>query len=248
MANPAHNERYVTVEDDRIGLDRANVRPHDQIELPRDNESQPGLPTVDTTDGDFSKRHRLREKRDHAKDRLKKVMHIGHGNDNVVDGDAPVLAPSVHDKSNSRLVQGLPKHEKTTMQDGVHNPIDTIKEKVSGHGSHQAAVNIAAKEISHGEEVDLVRAHDRLMDARSDTERLQAVQDVDALLKERQNAFVRWSMDRHVTKLRKLPKSSFPRKTAADFERMDPIEGRVMDWRGYLTYVRLQCMRLTNSY
>jgi hypothetical protein len=242
MADAVRNEGYVTVDNNKIGLDRANIKPHDRIELPRKSEVGIDIGAVEQRDSDSSKRERLREKKDHAKDKLKRVMHIHNEKDSGQDAGhhGPVLAPAVDKPSDSRLVHDLQKPEKTTMNDLVHNPIDTVKNKVSGQGSHQAAANIAAKEISHGEEVDLVRAHDRLDNAENETERLLAVQDLDALMKERQNMFVRWTMDRHVTKVRRLPKHSFAKRSAADFEKIDPVEGRVMDWRGYLQHVSIR--------
>jgi hypothetical protein len=242
MESSAPNqERYVTVDDEDIGLDRANIRPNEVIELPQHDETAPALESSLSADNDhdLSKRERLRERKDHAMDKIKKVLHVQQGKSEVerAGDDAPILAPTVDEPSDSRLVQDTPKPVKKTMKDLVHNPVDTAKEKASGQGSHQAAANIAAKEISHGEEVDMVRAHDRFQNAQTVEGRQIAEQHLDTLIEGRQNMFVRWTMDRHLTKVRRLPREGIRRKTAADFEKVDPIAGRVMDWRGYFQHV-----------
>jgi hypothetical protein len=252
MANTVPRQDFVNV--DNVGLDRSNILPHGQIQLPKDETPgggtlppqgfQPGVahppatlpPRVDTAHH-LSTREKLREKKDHAKDKLKDAFHIRKDSVEPEVHEGAILANSVEQTNDSRLEHDLPQHEKKTTKDLIHDPVNTIKEKVTGQGSHQAAANIAAKEIPHGQEVDLVRAHDRVNRAQTDAERLLAIQDLDKLVKERQDMFVRWTMDRHVTKVRRLPKENFPKKTVADFERWDPVEGKVMDWRGYLAHV-----------
>ncbi|KAF2743486.1 hypothetical protein M011DRAFT_471419 [Sporormia fimetaria CBS 119925] len=259
MAGNVHKQ-FVNVDDEQIGLDRSNINPHGQMQLAKDD--QPDFTPTRTTDlntsrrastgfressEDHSKREKIKEKTDHAKHKLKKALHIKQDSVHSTASDgptdaagnrvpAPILAESVQDPSQSRYEHELPQNEKKTMKDLVHDPVNTVKEKVTGEGSHQAAANIAAKEIPHGQDVELVRAHDRLQQAHTETERLLAIQDMDELIRERQNMFVRWTMDRHITKLRRLPKGSFPKKTMADFTRKDPTQGTVTDWRGYMQH------------
>ncbi|KAF2116023.1 hypothetical protein BDV96DRAFT_573204 [Lophiotrema nucula] len=118
----------------------------------------------------------------------------------------------------------------------AHNPVDTVKSAISGQGSHQVAANIAAKEISHGEDVELLRSEDRVKNAGTEAETRIAVHEFDGLMQERQSMFVRWTMDRHVTKLRRLPLESFEPKTAAQFRTMNSRGEDVMDWSAYRTY------------
>lgn len=239
-----HQSSYVNVDTHKVGLDRGHVLPHETIELPRDNEPLPGdasKPAVQENEHvDPSKREKLREKKDHAKEKLKKVLHLHHETaaDQYHDYEAPVLAEPPDEKSDSRLVYDPPaQDEKKTFKDFVHHPVSTVKESVQGEGSHEAAANIAAKETPHGKDVDLVRAHDRVENAQTETEKLLAIRDFDQLVRERQNLFIRWTVDRHITKLRRLPRDEFPRKRMRDFERWDPVEGKVVDWRGYLSNV-----------
>ena len=116
--------------------------------------------------------------------------------------------------------------------------------KVSGQGNHQMAANIAAKEISHGQEVDLLNAHDRVENAETETEKVLAIQDLEKLMKERQTMYVRWTMDRHVTKCRVLPRETSVRKSRSEFETKNDQGETKLDWEAYGTHASLTCRRL----
>jgi hypothetical protein len=123
------------------------------------------------------------------------------------------------------------------LKDIAHDPIDTVKSKVSGQGGHQVASNLVAKEISHGREVQLVQAHDKIPRARTETERLLAIKNVDEMLAARQDMFVRWTMDRHVTKVRILPRHNVYLKPRREFIRKDSDGKKKMDWEVYVVHV-----------
>ena len=105
-----------------------------------------------------------------------------------------------------------------------------------GTAGHQISSKIAVKEIPHGQEVELVRAHDALLRSRNDTERLMAIENINELLQTRQDQFVRWTIDRHVQKVRLLPPKSVPWKTQEDFTRARNGKKEV-DWLAYGEHV-----------
>lgn len=224
-----------------LGLDRTRINAQDQIQLI--SESPEREPNVDggagfieyhndhpgQADVGLSKRKRLSIK-------AKNLLHIG-SDPTAPEAKGPVLADAPDSVSKSRLVSDAPTKESHTLSDLVHNPVETVKSKVTGTSGHQAAANLVAKEISHGREVELVQAHEDIARAKTDRERLLAIQNVDELVKARQDMFVRWTMDRHVTKVRMLKKPTESMKPRAEFV-MKQADGKErMDWAGYVAHV-----------
>jgi hypothetical protein len=167
----------------------------------------------------------------------KKAFHIGNDLSNKPLPAAPVLADAPPTDSHSRLVYDPPPKENNKLKDLAHDPIDTVKSKVTGQGGHQAASNLAAKEISHGREVELVWAHDEIARARTETERLLAIENMDKMMAARQDMFVRWTMDRHVTKVRILPRNTVRLKNRTEFVVKGVGGKEKMDWEGYIVHV-----------
>jgi hypothetical protein len=115
--------------------------------------------------------------------------------------------------------------------------VDTTRKKFTKESSHEVAANIAAKEVSHGQEVDLIRAEDAVQNAKTDAERTVALQNRDDLIKQRQTLYIRWTLDRHVTKVRILPQETFVRKPRTEFEFKNE-QGKVeTDWHAYCHHV-----------
>jgi len=133
------------------------------------------------------------------------------------------------------------------MKDFMQNPVDTIKSEVSDQGNQEVAANIAAKEVSHGIEVDLIRAHDAVGEATTERARLLAINDVSKLMKERQGTYARWSLDRHVTKIRVLPRETMVKKSQAEFRKQDSRGKIVTDWHAYGAHVRTISVVLGHS-
>ncbi|THY78123.1 hypothetical protein D6C94_01463, partial [Aureobasidium pullulans] len=77
----------------------------------------------------------------------------------------------------------------------------------------------------------------RVEHAETDDEKITAVHERDWLVKERQNTYVRWTMDRHVTQCRPLPRDAFVRKSRSAFEHKTIDEGTVIDWKAYGTHL-----------
>jgi hypothetical protein len=251
LKQPLHSSLAITGEMDAtkelvqldgldIGLDRSNITTEDQIQLPRLDHDDSSSDNTQAEPESRSSSHlinSLKERKHHAGVKIRKTLHISKATDNLAS-QSPVLANSGDEPpSKSRLVYPLPPPDKTTMKDFLHNPVDTVKSKVSDQGNQEVAANIAAKEIAHGEEVDLVKAHDAVGRAETESERLLAIQDVKRLMKERQSTYARWSLDRHVSKIRVLPKTTMVRRAQAEFQTKD-VRGQVTtDWNAYGRHV-----------
>ena len=232
-----------------IGLDRAAIDANGQIQLPEsqspssgpddslrdagmqaENESAPSsLAHVLSSDG---------ERSHDALAKLKITLNPSKGSA-ALGSEAPVLADSSDGQSGSRLVHELPAPEKPTFKDFLHHPIKTTKSKISKQGNHQVAAQIAAKEVPHGQEVDLVNADTAVEHATTADEKQSAVQELSGLMEARQKTYVRWTLDRHVTKVRALPRDTFARKPRKDFETKDAGGNVVVDWEAYSQHVRI---------
>lgn len=242
------NDEYVTADADAIGLDRANIHREGRIELPEKPPKSSQDHRVDEEEEEkkkYSTLHRVRvsisEKKHDTAIKIKKTLHISDHTHSSVDDqlkqDESALADPVTDHSHSRLKEKLPVPEKATVKDFLHNPIEVTKEKLDSHGNEQVAANIAASEISHGQEVDLLNAQSDMLRARTSEEKKKAKETFEELLKERQNMFVRWTLDRHITKVRIMPKTTFVKKTRREFEKRDPVGNVAIDWKAYGEHV-----------
>ena len=254
------NEGSVPVDALNIGLDRAAINKDGQIQLPKKHEHLHNGPgsvqpvkhqedvkhvridsaTVQSPTS-HSKLDSLKERTHETSSKIKKALHIrktsadsGRNSDNP-----PAILNTVNENSDSRLMNKLPEPEKRTMHDLVHNPVETVKSKVSGEGNHQVAANIAAKEVPHGQEVDLVNAQTAVERARTESERLLAIDNLAELMKDRQSTFARWTLDRHVTKLRVIPKETFVLKPKEAFM-VKNVRGEIeFDYKAYWKHVKI---------
>ncbi|KAF2637909.1 hypothetical protein P280DRAFT_520509 [Massarina eburnea CBS 473.64] len=232
----ATDEEYTLVSGGNIGLDRADINQHGQIELP---EKSPRTSHAhhESLDEDEGRLHRVRvsisEKKHDAATKIRKTLRISKPPSTIVDDELQkndsMLANPVTEASESRLREQLPVPEKATVKDFLHHPVDTAKDKVSNQGNHEIAANIAAREVSHGQDVDLLHAHEELQGAETRAAEEKAEATLEELVKERQNMFVRWTLDRHITKVRILPKNSIAWPGKDDFVGNDGV----VDWRAY---------------
>jgi hypothetical protein len=230
----------VLVDEFEVGLDRSNINKNEDIQLPVSQAKKTdSIENHAETDIDRSSAHHMVDSIKHHKHKagikIRKTLHIGKVSDDM-SHETTVLANKPDEKSDSRLVYDAPKPDKTTVKDFIHDPIDTISSKISGQGNQQFASNIAAKEVSHGEEVDLIRASEAAENAVSDAARLLAIKDLSKLMEERQATYVRWTFDRHITKVRELPRETMVLKPRTAFETYNP-QGVVIDWTAYGKHV-----------
>lgn len=220
--------------------DRAIINEEGRVQL-----TDPVTPDPPISPTHHSLKDSLNERRHSAAAKARKVLHISKSSDTSTSN--PILANDSTAKSDrSRLGHDLPEPSSVSVDDLLHHPIDTIKDKISAQSSQQAAANIATKEISHGQEVKLVQAEDRVREAATERERAIAAQERDALIRERQNIYVRWTMDRHVAQCRVMPKH-IGKKSRSDFEHKTLDGATVVDWRAYGTHVRCKLRCFSNN-
>jgi hypothetical protein len=231
-------KELVEVDEGDIGLDRSNITHQNQIQIPRLDENSGNHADHAQPEAHSSSKlvNTLKDRKHHAAVKIRKTLHISKATDDL-SSQSPVLANTTDEQSDSRLVHQLPIPDKPTLKDFMHNPVETVKSKVSDQGNQQVAANIAAKEIPHGEEVDLINAHDAVSRARTENEKLMAIQDVKRLMKERQSTYARWTLDRHVTHIRVLPRDTMVRKPQTEFQKKDVHGQIVTDWNAYRNHV-----------
>lgn len=231
----------VLVNEFEVGLDRAKITTSAQIQLPEShNTSEESANVALESDSPLSSTQNVKEsiklKKHKAGIKIRKTLHIGRASDDF-DLTATAIAGTKEEASQSRYETNPPEPDKPTFKDFLHNPVDTVKQKVSEQSNRQIAGQITAKEIPHGDEVDLVHASEAVEDAKDDAQRLLAIQDLSKLMKERQATYARWTLDRHVTKVRLLPREQIRLKPRSDFEKYNPQEGLVIDWKAYGQHV-----------
>lgn len=239
-------ESFVPVSAEEAGLDRTIINSSGQVQLISDPsesptkdgtnssltdnsdiELHPGELDVADTKAPSSKRKRL----------LGKVKDLVHSTKHEEVTTAPVLADARDTVSGARLVTDPPEPEKHNAKDFLRHPASTVQSKAAGQGGQQIASNIVAREISHGADVELIRAEDEVSKPGTKDEVKRRKAQVQALIKERQDMFVRWTMDRHVTAVRILPVGTVPPRSRADFKviRADGTES--MDWEEWARHV-----------
>lgn len=227
----------VLVDEFGVGLDRAKITKSAQIQLPESHESQseesdnnaqsesPRASPHTVVDSIKAKKHRAGLK-------IRKTLHIGRASDDF-EHTTTALAGAGGGDSDSRYMTDAPEPDKPTMKDFIHNPLGTVRSKISEQTDKQSAGQITAKEVPHSNEVDLIHASEAVERARDDTQRLLAIKDLSRLMKERQATYARWTFDRHITKIRRLPQDEVELRPRSDFEKHDPQEGLIIDWRAY---------------
>ena len=231
----------VPVASNIAGLDRTKINSSGQVQLVSDSStpsnsdlstssltgSEPSSPTSTPPGTKSSKAKRI----------LLKTKEIMYGSSHDIISTAPILANASDIISNARLVKDPPVPEKDTIKDFFHHPASTIQSKVTGKGGQQIAGNLAAKEISHGADVELVRAQDEVEKSGTESQKEERKDAVEVLMRERQDMFVRWTMDRHVTNVRILPVGTVPRCSKGDFKVFDGDGSGKMDWEGWAQHV-----------
>lgn len=240
------NTDYKQIDARDIGLDRSDITSQGQIELPDkgfrkdvDDDYAQLKRAPDASSPSISKIDTIKQKKHDAGIKLRKALHISKPSDDIESSSSPILANTADEQDHSRLDNTNTDPEKHTLKELIHDPIDTVKSKANKKGEKEVAANIAAKEIPHGQDVDLVKAASAVDRARSEREKLLAVQNLSELLKLRQSTFVRWTLDRHVSKVRVLPKNTVTKKPQTEFQKKDAQGKIVVDWEAYVYHVSL---------
>ena len=176
--------------------------------------------------------------RSKVKTKAHKVLHISHEQHNPPLPVAPTLAPAaIHDGDDDRLFHAAPEHKGPQVKDLLHNPVDTVSSLLHGASGAKMAAVMDNQVIAHGADVNLVRVYDKVEGAESEAEQRSALGELEDLKRSRQDQFVRWTMDRHVLKVRRIPPLSLQRPQKKDFKTGDQEEGPI-NWAAYGQQVR----------
>jgi len=119
----------------------------------------------------------------------------------------------------------------------VHEPIQTIKSSIQGQVAQKIAGNIAAAEIPHEHDVKIIEAQDTLLQANTTKEELEATERRDELLKAREAELVRWTLNRHVTRIKALSDSSVTCQPRGNFQIINEQGQSRTDWVSYFTHL-----------
>ncbi len=168
----------------------------------------------------FAKIRRVSEKvRSRTKAKTDKIFHASSRSGTYHDTpNTPVLAPapsSVAD--NDRLFQPVPEHKGPPINDVLHNPVNTVQSLLHGASGAKVAETMDNQVISHGADVNMVRTYDKVAAAENEQDKNAALDDLENLKKARQDTYVRWTMDRHVLKVRRIPPHNLPRPRKKDY-------------------------------
>lgn len=224
-----------TTKPDRSMLDRAAVEYDTE-----GYDSDRNLHTTDVSSQSFPTSIEHVSKKSQLKHRVGEILHIKTSSTAVIEPvNGGILAPSPSpSKTPYRLDDNPPPKGLDGFKDFAHQPIKTIKAKTERRTNREVAKNIATAEVSHAQDVELVLAQDQLAMADTSEERSSAHQNLEVLKKARQDIFVRWTMDRHVMKIRRLERKPIqPKKRVEFIAKAGPEHGRT-DWAAYGSHVR----------
>ncbi len=217
------------------GLDRAayNVfdNPERHLISPLQPEKPEELPSPSSgskvADEDLkpdvkSKIHRISKKfSNNVKSKADVVLHpTQHKKEKYTDPTiVPTLAPPPTDKAdNDRLFHDSPHQTGPRFQEFVKHPVSTAQNAFNSAGGAKFAATMDNQVVAHGADVRLVRAYDELVNAESEKDKINAANNLEELKKARQDSFVRWTMDRHVLKVNRVPSCSIQWPQSKDFE------------------------------
>lgn len=138
-----------------------------------------------------------------------KKGHDVHGDTN--ESYVPVLAPDPPAGAGDERMEHPLEEEKKfpSVKEFVRQPISALKTIAADQGGNEFAENIAKSEVSHAADVRLLKQDHATTDApegQQEAERTTFIQQKHA----RQDAFVRWSIDRHVKRVAILPEAAQP--------------------------------------
>ena len=180
-----------------------------------------------------SKRHQAKIKANH----ILPVNHSSTATSSSADGVTLSQSPDLSTKP-GRLDHTPANEGLHGLRDFVQQPLQTTKAKAERATNRGVAKNVATAEISHAHDVELVMAQDRLNAANTEEDRSSASYDLERIKKARQDMFVRWTMDRHVLKLRQLESQPTTSRSRGEFNRRSD-DGQVKtDWTAYGQHVR----------
>lgn len=183
---------------------------------------------------------RRRSKSAGVKAKIRKIFH--HGPESHGDSqETPILASQASDTGdNDRLFMDVPKTQQHTLKEIVHDPIQVIQSQIQGKGGKKLAATLSGTAIVHGADVQLVRAYDKVKETSNEEGKADALEEFDELKDNRQDSFVRWTMDHHVHKVKRIEKKTIQLPERKDFvtPREDShVRFPWMDYAGHVRYL-----------
>lgn len=148
---------------------------------------------------------------------------------------APTLAPAPSPTTQKDRFSGERQEKPSipSLREVIAKPVETLKSLAHKKGGNEFAESVANTDASHGASVNLVLAHERIVASINDQERLKATKKFAALKQMRQESFVRWTMDRHVRKVKNAQAQRIPLLDKKDF-----VRNGKMHWLDYGHHVR----------
>ncbi|KAL8996521.1 MAG: hypothetical protein Q9169_003988 [Polycauliona sp. 2 TL-2023] len=226
------------------GLDRAtynvyhNPDRHLVAPLQPFDQSEPSVHSihdVNLTNGK-TKLRRVSKKLSEIKTTANVVLHpTHHKKENSSDpSTVPILAPPNPDEvENDRLFHDAPEQKRPSFKEVVKHPISTVQSALHGASGAKFAETMDNQVIAHGAEVRLVRAYDAVLNAKSEGNKDKAEDNLDELKKARQDAFVRWTLDRHVLMVRRVPPHTTSWPKLGEFKSKSADGRKGTQWADY---------------
>ena len=245
-----YNESFSKLDDAMAGIDRAALNVYAQPEhhgvSPSIEQRTPSLPSSSDSDEQQTKTKGLANVRrlsgkvkSRVKTKTTKIFQSSKDTQVQQHQTARVLAPAPStENDDDRLFDPVPEHKGPKAKDLLHHPMDTVQSVMHGASGEKMAAVMDNQSMAHGADVNLVRAHDKVSSADDEENRHLAIRELQDLKKARQDTYVRWTMDRHVLKVRRIPPGGLPRPQKKDFTVADQKGIAQVQWARYGQHVR----------
>lgn len=193
----------------------------------------------------------VKEKREVTAKERQKDEHRDkqHEDDDDDDDDhVPTLAPlppfaSIEDQ---RLEHDLNEKSKfPPAKDFMDRPFSALQSVVQDQRGSDFAENITKSEVAHGASVQLVRQRDKVAAAKTESEKAAEVETLVQMKQLRQDAYVRWTIDRHVRRVGRTQLMGEPPVRPPLFGKETP-ETAVKTWKIYAGDVSLKTSSLSS--
>ena len=152
----------------------------------------------------------------------------------------PTLAPTppVDQLAKDRLTAGFEeKPQLPPVKEFLHNPVAAIVTTIQDQRGYDAAENLIKAEVSHGADVQLLRQAEKVEKSPDGPEK-DAEDQVFVQMKHlRQDAFVRWTIDRHIRIVAKRIEVSDPPPERPPFFSNADVDKEIPTWLEYSTKV-----------
>ena len=195
-------------------------------------------------------RNNLRRISDKVKTKTGEIFHPRHKKQKSLESTTvPTLAPPpTKSDDDDRMYNPAPEQKGPDFKEVVKHPIETVQSAMHGASGAKFAEALDNQVIAHGAEVKIVRAYDDIKSAETEEAKTTAMDNLEELKKERQDAFVRWTIDRHVLKVRQVPPRTISQPRREDYNSSNKDGEKTMQWLEYGHDVRgdefLYCLNL----